>query len=434
MFVIWLALFISSKHFCHSFTFHKYISSAPFILTSSSFKKIHPDTGAPDFSWKLSSSKNDDDDNDTNDNYNYASDKNRNEFNTTILTNRIQQMKESESENSDKFTSGLHQRIQEIRSSKQMEEQLLDDSKTSYLPVICMDAMLPNQRMEGKTEDTTFIQLLLDSGLGGWFVMTSLDFRSKKIRRSGVLCKIEFVDAAKKETNHKKDDTFKFRLPTSVDFVIVGKRRCRVVGKREDLRLRIGRWRRGYDENGEEAVLGWGDERFLDLSETIPNDDTNELSHRDDSKSLTSQQWSLTQIQCNNLDPNETITQEMITKTQTLLPMIDEWYNLASNEETYYNTNVTATCRIKKNQPILSVKPDKILDLVMKELGERPSVEDPTSLSFWAAALINPLPVLGISIEIRGKMLEAANINERLNILEWGLSRSIQNLKGERPL
>ena len=33
------------------------------------------------------------------------------------------------------------------------------------------------------------------------------------------------------------------------------------------MKLRIGRWRRGYDPDGEESRLGWGDERFVDKAD-----------------------------------------------------------------------------------------------------------------------------------------------------------------------
>jgi len=367
---------------------------------------------------------------------------NEDNFNTTQLSNRIQQVKQSESKVYDRFTSGLHQRVQELQSASEIEEQL--DEGISFLPVITLDALLPNQKLEGSTEDPTFIQLLMDVGLGGWFVMTSLEFRSRKIRRNGVLCKIEFLDAAKKRfavpAGSKSD---KHRIPTSVDFVIAGKRRCRVVGKHEALRLRVGRWRRTYDENGEEVLLGWGEERFIDLPKDVnlvnedilaSRSDASPPLYRNEEITVTeSTQWSMTEIEC-NLDQNEIISQEMIQKAETLIPLIDEWYDLASSTQTYHNVNVTATTRIQRNQPILSVEPDKLLLRVLKELGERPPVDDPTAFAFWAAALINPLPALGVSFEIRGKILEAIDVEERLRVLEFGLVRSIQNLKGERPL
>lgn len=350
-------------------------------------------------------------------------------FNFVELSNRIKQIKKSESESGDRFTSGLHQRIQELQSANVIKEQF--ENGTSFLPFISLDALLPKQKLKGSTEDPTFIQLLIDVGLGGWFVMTSLDYRSRKIRRNGVICKVEFIDAAKNVNSFVVGRHS--NIPTSVDFVIAGKRRCRVVGKSKSLKLRIGRWRRIYDENGEEALLGWGEEQFLDAS-----DASNDVALVDNNESplqkiKDSRHWSLTEVEF-DFDENEKMSQEMIQKAKSCVPLVDEWYNLASNEQTYQNVNVTATIRIQRNKPFLSVKPDKILLQVLKELGERPPVEDPTAFAFWAAALINPLPALGVSLEIRGKMLEAFTVEDRLNILESGLVRSIQNLKGERPL
>lgn len=353
-------------------------------------------------------------------------------FNTTQLSDRIQQMKVSESEACDKFTSGLNQRVRELQSASEVEKQF--DQGRAFLPVISLDALLPNQKLEGSTQDPTFIKLLIDLGLGGWFVMTSLDFRQRKLRRNGVLCKIEFIDAAKKL---QPISNSKFGTPASIKFVIAGKKRCRVVGSGEALALRIGRWRRDYDENGEEVQLGWGEERFLDLpnSANATNVESNSLptDPSPDEKITDSCQWTMTEVEC-DIDQDEDFSPQDIQKAESLIPMIDEWYNLASNMQTYKNTNVTATTRVQRGQPLLSVEPDKLLLRVLKDLGERPPSSDPTSLAFWAAALINPLPPLGVSLEIRGKLLETFAVEERLKVLEFGLVRSIQNLKGERPL
>jgi hypothetical protein len=50
------------------------------------------------------------------------------------------------------------------------------------------------------------------------------------------------------------------------------------------------------------------------------------------------------------------------------------------------------------------------------------------------AALINPLPALGVSPEIRGRVLAAPTAKRRLEILQWGIERPIRNLKGISPL
>jgi len=364
-------------------------------------------------------------------------------FDAENLSKRIQQLKDSESEASDKFTSGLEQRVRELRSAKAIEEKFDGDDQDSLssllsLPVICFDAILPNQKLEGSTEDPTFIRFLLEeTGLGGWFIMTSLEYRSRKVRRNGVLCKVEFLDAAASLNN------FKTRLPTSVDFVIVGKRRCRLAGKKKGLESRIGRWRRIYDENGEESVLGWGLERFTD--ELPPSDDSDRVLESSLPEEQTEAQtvvdpkvWTSVNIEVQKLDEGESLSDidpASLDKAESLIPLLEEWCDLVSNPDTYRNTNVTASIRAQRNQPVLHVDPEALLKRVIAELGERPNPRtDPTGFCFWGGALINPLPALGVSLEIRGNLLEVRTLEERLTILEAGLVRSIQNLKGERRL
>ena len=66
------------------------------------------------------------------------------------------------------------------------------------------------------------------------------------------------------------------------------------------------------------------------------------------------------------------------------------------------------------------------------DLGACPPLTDPSSFAFWVAALINPLPPLGVSLEIRGQLLESNGTLQRLYVLEKGLKRSIENLNGKR--
>lgn len=368
-------------------------------------------------------------------------------FDASNLSKRIQELKDSESEAMDTFTSGIEQRVRELRSAKAIEDKFFsntEDSSSSLLslPVICFDALLPNQKLEGSTEDPTFTRFLLEeTGLGGWFVMTSFEYRSRKVRRNGVLCKVEFLDAAASSSLNDSDP--KRRIPTSLDFVIVGKRRCRLVGKKEGLEARIGRWRRIYDDNGEESVLGWGMERFTDELPPSRNDDDDPLSPLiqegvEISTIRDPKQWSATPIEVHSIDESKnlaSIDPASLDKAESLVPLMDEWVNLASNPDTYGNVNVTASIRVQRNQPVLSVDPGALLKRAIAELGERPDPRtNPTHFCFWGGALINPLPALGVSLEIRGNLLEVRTLEERLTILEAGLVRSIQNLKGERSL
>ena len=76
--------------------------------------------------------------------------------------------------------------------------------------------------------------------------MTSLNTRQRKIRRFGVVARIEMVDVDGDDTSNKEEggDSL-FSTPTAVAFSIVGKRRCEILGQAEAMKERIGRWRRG---------------------------------------------------------------------------------------------------------------------------------------------------------------------------------------------
>jgi hypothetical protein len=147
-------------------------------------------------------------------------------------------------------------------------------------------------------------------------------------------------------------------------------------------------------------------------------------------------QWSTTEIEMHNLDCDESSADpEILDKAEALIPLLEEWSELASNPDTYRNSIVTASVRVAWHQPMIRVDTEALLRLATTALGARPDPRaDPTSFCFFGAALINPLPALGVSLESRRNLLEVSTIKERVTILEKGLLRSIQNLKGERPL
>jgi len=136
----------------------------------------------------------------------------------------------------------------------------------------------------------------------------------------------------------------------------------------------------------------------------------------------------------------EEITPDIVDKAQSIVPMLQKWIELASSSNTYDNIDVVASARIKKGEPGLLTDPHKHIKSVLKDLGPMPEPStDSTSkdlhdFCYWGAALINPLPPLGVSLEVRGRMLEASSIEKRLDLLEKTISRSIQNLNGSRPL
>lgn len=66
------------------------------------------------------------------------------------------------------------------------------------------------------------------------------------------------------DTNDAMEEDSLLSIPTSVTFSIAGKRRCEILGPSNDMKQRVGRWRRVYDPNGEGDRLGWGEERFVE--------------------------------------------------------------------------------------------------------------------------------------------------------------------------
>lgn len=117
-----------------------------------------------------------------------------------------------------------------------------------------------------------------------------------------------------------------------------------------------------------------------------------------------------------------------------LIPLIERWISLASEQTTYDNVDVVARTRRKAGQPGLSVNASALLRKVQLELGPMPSPERPTAFAVWGAALINPLPPLGVATEIRGAVLDAVGAERKLAVLERGLVKPINNLDGTKPL
>jgi len=361
-------------------------------------------------------------------------------FDMAELTRRVAQVKYREEESMERLAAGLNRRVRELEKTEIPLEGTLE------LPVVVFDALLPRQSLKGSTEDPTFARLLRQLGLGGRFVMTSLDYRSRKIRRHGVVAKIELVDAVRSaKVDHQEDLR---TVPTSVDFQIVGQRRCRVMGPPQNMVARIGRWRRVYDPDGEQTMLGWGEEKFLDWDDRGQSTGTSSLTTdavKRPSTLLPSTQWSLCLVDCtldedgdfNDIQDNCGDKLIVCEKAEALVPLVEKWLSLATNVGTYDNINVTASARIRHGHPGLLCDSAKVLRKVVQDLGDRPDPpsSNPNELCFWIAALINPLPTpLGVSPEVRGRVLEASTVSERVDIVRRALLRSIANLDGSNPL
>jgi hypothetical protein len=199
------------------------------------------------------------------------------------------------------------------------------------------------------------------------------------------------------------------------------------------MKQRVGRWRRVYDPNGEEDRLGWGEERFLDNSDDIISLDV----HCESATAVTSDDsiWSTNKVLIIDEDSEDSKpSSNAIASAAYLIPLMERWISLASEQSTYDNVDVVARTRRKAGRPGLSVNASALIRKVQLELGPMPSPERPTAFAVWGAALINPLPPLGVATEIRGAVLDAVDAERKLAVLERGLVKSINNLDGTKPL
>ena len=305
----------------------------------------------------------------------------------------------------------LSERLSDLQAADERERRLMAMDEARF-PVVCFDAMLPGQVMELETTDPGFSTLLCSLGLGGLFVMVSLNGRQRRVRRHGVLVRVALVDAMRSREH----------LPTSVRARLVARERVVLCGPD---RQRVARWRRQYDPDGEVPAMGWGDEPIvsgeaagLPADLLAPRDDSDGGDESGGTPPLCDVRLLRGEAEAPHVsDGDDGAVASMPTmfdggdavalacaRVRTLM---DEWEGLARDKATYDNVDVTAGLRVQRGQPGLRRDPSRLLDGVVAALGERPDDSAPSRLALYAAALINPLPSLGVAPECRAATLEA---------------------------
>jgi len=309
------------------------------------------------------------------------------------------------------FEDGLRRRVRDVATAEAVAEDLLADAggrRFVDLPVIAWNTpLLPCQSVSGMTADPTFSTFLRDLGLGGLFVLISVNSKQKRVRRSGVVVKIESVDVDREGSS------------SAVKYLLKGTVPCRLVGPPRDMAETIGRFRKCYDPNGEEPALGWDEERFTDsvYGGAI------ESTHGDKTVPAVHTQWPMNSVCCLPLDEEEDEeNDDLVAQDAHLLPLLDQWIALASDPATYRHSNVAELSHLQK------VDAERLVRTIIKELGPRPPPMQPRALAFWGAALINS--DLFVTYDTRGAVLEAANATRCVQALERGLNRSLRNLLG----
>lgn len=74
------------------------------------------------------------------------------------------------------------------------------------------------------------------------------------------------------------------------------------------------------------------------------------------------------------------------------------------------------------------------IDGILNDLGKIPPADQPSERAFWIGALINPIPAMGVSLEIRPTLLTARKAEQRVEVALNGILRSIKYMEGSTPL
>ncbi|CAL1146116.1 unnamed protein product [Cladocopium goreaui] len=111
---------------------------------------------------------------------------------------------------------------------------------------------------------------------------------------------------------------------------------------------------------------------------------------------------------------HEEVKEEDVLLAEALVPLIEEWTNtLVENQAERYEGQ---------------------LQDILKDLGQMPPPTMADKLAMWAAALVNPLPALGVALEIRPAVLQADSLQERILIVRRGIRGSIEHVSGRKRL
>ena len=257
-----------------------------------------------------------------------------------------------------------------MASLKTRVDQVTD--RATKLPIIILDAMLPRQVLNVTIpSDALLIQLIKTqiTNETPYFGMLGLIRSSRSSGKQPVLPLTTGVqvDIISKPKLVQEDDG-----TTSIQILLKGSHK----------RFKI----------NQEVVTtpeGWMEAR-VDFMTTLMDDDEGECISR-----TTKDRYGLARA---------------MSKARILPDLIHEWIVLARTNERYIGQ----------------------IDALLNDIGTiPPPPEEPTNISFYVGALINPLPAMGVALEIRPSLLLADTPEERVDVAIAGITKSIRHMQGE---
>lgn len=299
------------------------------------------------------------------------------EFSSTQLASSTD---EESSHGDDPFLSSLQSRVQQVQD------------QSNKLPLMILDTMLPRQILQIQIQHPT-LKALMKHRIGqetptiGMLGMAKLSTGQTVPLKTGVEVEIIHMDKA-------------MDAPSS-DTIDNGEQPW-------DISLRAGR-RFIIEGDVDKASDGWTEAQvnFLDSSE----EEEKEVQQfakpsMDDVTGLSNTGGDRLSV-ARAMSKSKSFTQPNMNMRNGA-SLIDRWVELAKENERH---------------------PGQI-DALLGQLGEIPPEHEPTERALWVGALINPLPSMGVAMEIRPALLVSKKAEERVQISLEGILKSIKHMDG----
>jgi hypothetical protein len=282
--------------------------------------------------------------------------------------------------------SSLNSRLAEIQKKEQT------------LPLVVLDSMLPRQVLELQVNNALLIELVRDC----------------VTRESPYFGMLGIARLASGQQVHLTRGVEVEILKDRLTFLPEGqgvKMALRATGRRFQI------------EEGSIKTVGGGDRRyteakvqFLDSAQEEEDEVKNAAARRqndensDDENSDAEEAYDRTSVARAILQADGfTIPNGNMPNN---LSLVDRWIELAREKER---------------------SPGQI-DALLEDLGEIPPSHQPSERAFWIGALINPLPGMGVALEIRPALLTAKKAEQRVEVALNGILRSINYMDGSARL